>query len=364
MFEVVSVDQDSPLLGRVLPGDRIVSLNGQPVFDPRALTEAVSQAPPGIPLRLGLIRPSMEHSVEFDLPASGTLGLVVQPSSSGPNALASGQAARFCSNCGAPAAGAYCSACGSPIGAGITPGSGRALGGPAGPTQPASPRPQRPVAPKMPSLPELASWPPWVYVLSPLPLIAMNLAILYGEQTTQQSTFDLYLPVNIGYIAFYVCFGAWDAYRTRAATSGSRFLFGQAITFPWIYLFIRQHRARQDISPAVAYLITTGIWLVLVLAIYQQMPSAVTGRVTCEELAKNVIRVSEESSRGAWEPFLLSVTNTSVETNNQAKPPSGSRRTLLVCTGTGLFDDGQKVPIRMELWADSNGDAFVEYSAK
>ena len=137
-----------------------------------------------------------------------------------------------------------------------------------------------------------------------------------------------------------------------------------AIFLPWIYVFVRQRRAHQDTTPAVAYLVTTGAWLVAAIAVYQQMPSALTGRVACDELARNAIRVSEESNRGTGAPTLVSVMDLAVETDNQGKPPSGPRRTLLVCTGTGYFDDTQEIPLRLELWANSNGEPFVEYSAR
>ena len=208
--------------------------------------------------------------------------------------------------------------------------------------------------------PLLAGWIPWTYTaVIGLSLAVSLLALVAGSGKGRADLNGLGNVLIIPSLIFYLVFGIWDAQRVKKAAGGGG-LTAAAVLLPPLYLFLRQRRLKKSVAPAVVFLATILLNVVVVLASGTSLTNAMTGRLTCSDLVSESIRISEENA-GALQPKLVSVSNVRLVSDKQGKQTSGSHNTLLVCTGNGYYSDTQTAPTRMEYWTDSSGDAFVEY---
>ncbi|TGN64227.1 hypothetical protein EXE59_09875 [Nocardioides eburneiflavus] len=84
--------------------------------------------------------------------------------------------------------------------------------------------------------------------------------------------------------------------------------------------------------------------------------------VTCDELADDAVRISEEDTGLGTK--LLKVREPRVVEDNRAtyEAPTGTNEeVVLACRGQGSWEDGSDVDVRVELTVDSDGDAWVFY---
>ena len=209
----------------------------------------------------------------------------------------------------------------------------------------------------------IAAWIPWAYTaVIGLSLAVSLLALVAGSGKGRAELNGLGNVLIIPSLIFYIVFGIWDAQRVRKAAGGGG-LTAAAVLLPPLYLFLRQRRLKKSVAPAVVFLATILLNVVVVLGSGTSLTNAMTGRLTCGDLVSESIRISEENA-GALQPKLVSVSNVRLVSDKQGKQTSGSHNTLLVCTGNGYYSDTQTAPTRMEYWTDSSGNAFVEYRAE
>jgi hypothetical protein len=183
-----------------------------------------------------------------------------------------------------------------------------------------------------------------------------------GAARTSISGLDMLLTIPT--LAFYVIFGIWDA-RKVVKYAGGVTLIVPAILIPPVYVFMRQARLKQSKAPAFVYLVLVLLYLLLVFASAGSSLGGLTGRLTCQDLVNESVRISQENA-SSLQPKLVSVTNARVVTDNQGSKITGlpARKTLLVCTGTGYYSNTESAPTRMEYWTDATGTGFIEYRAE
>ena len=87
---------------------------------------------------------------------------------------------------------------------------------------------------------------------------------------------------------------------------------------------------------------------------------------TCDDLAADAVRISEELNKGTIKPLLLRVESPRVVTDTQqsAKTPSSGQVIILKCTGTGYFSSGETSTVDLTLELDSDGNQWVYYEAR
>jgi hypothetical protein len=85
--------------------------------------------------------------------------------------------------------------------------------------------------------------------------------------------------------------------------------------------------------------------------------------MTCEELADEAVRISEEQ-----DVKLLKVRAPEVSLDKQEtgwdKPTGTSEVTVLRCNGQGVWSDGTNSGVQLSLKVDADDDAFVYYQQK
>lgn len=88
--------------------------------------------------------------------------------------------------------------------------------------------------------------------------------------------------------------------------------------------------------------------------------------VSCERLASEAVRVSQENNAGSGLPVLLRVERPVVVSDTQAtaKAPSVGEVTVLECRGTGYFSSTDVAPVRLLLTMDSDGNSWVAYESE
>jgi hypothetical protein len=87
---------------------------------------------------------------------------------------------------------------------------------------------------------------------------------------------------------------------------------------------------------------------------------AASGPMTCDQLATEAVELSED------EPVeLLKVRALDVDLDQQTSgwdAPTGADETVVLrCTGRGVWSDGSKQGVRLELSVDADEDYFVSY---
>lgn len=84
------------------------------------------------------------------------------------------------------------------------------------------------------------------------------------------------------------------------------------------------------------------------------------GPTTCEDLAADAVRISEDQ-----DVQLLKVRGLKVDLDKQESgwdTPTGTDEVVVMrCTGRGVWSDGSDSNVRVELRVDADDDAFVYY---
>ena len=85
--------------------------------------------------------------------------------------------------------------------------------------------------------------------------------------------------------------------------------------------------------------------------------------VSCDELAEDAVRISEENNMGTVKPVLLKIRDSRVVSDKQptAEAPASGEIDVLTCKGTGVFNIGVEAPVNFKMTLDSDGDYFVYY---
>lgn len=131
-----------------------------------------------------------------------------------------------------------------------------------------------------------------------------------------------------------------------------------------------QHeRARSSSKKALTWsLVGIGLGAVTYLVLLASVLAAgsissITGKYSCNDLAVEAVRISEEQNSGTGIPMLLDVQSPRVVFDRQdttTRPASG-QVPILQCTGTGYFSNTESATVDLTLSLDPSGDLWVEY---
>jgi hypothetical protein len=83
--------------------------------------------------------------------------------------------------------------------------------------------------------------------------------------------------------------------------------------------------------------------------------------VGCKDLAKRSAKISQDQANGIT---LLKVRGLKVVKDHRESyrlPKGDGEALLLSCTGTGVWSDITKSPVRLKWTVDADGDDFIEY---
>jgi len=88
--------------------------------------------------------------------------------------------------------------------------------------------------------------------------------------------------------------------------------------------------------------------------------------LSCSDLAKESVTISEDLNKGTIKPLLLSVESPRMlsDTQRTARPPASGQVTILRCSGTGYFSNGQNAAVALTLSISSDGQKWVAYDVK
>lgn len=142
------------------------------------------------------------------------------------------------------------------------------------------------------------------------------------------------------------------------------------------HLIVRTRRASSTWAIPVMWLVLTVlyavVWMPFLIERYEDQPDRDSGWFVggdpfadygCSDLADDAVTMSEDED-GLY--TLLKVRNPRVVEDNREtyELPNGTGESLvLLCRGTGVWDDGDVTPIRLKLSVDAGGDSWVSYEA-
>lgn len=126
-------------------------------------------------------------------------------------------------------------------------------------------------------------------------------------------------------------------------------------------------------SPAQRAAAPTRVRTVVVVAIivvagiaFWGMTQGGGSALSCSDLAKESVKISEDLNKGTIMPLLLRVERLRTLTDIQrtARPPASGEGIRLRCSGIGYFSNGQNAAVTLTLSISSDGQKWVAYDVK